>query len=156
AVVAPHWPDSVTVRVTERVPLVIVTARGGSFLVDASGRILAPAAASSSRPLLVSPTRVGHPGTWLAAAARPGLAVASAAQRLLTVPVRTVHVALDGTVQLDLGGGVGVKVGPDTAVDAKLVALASVLAAAPPPGPETIDVTVPGEPTVAAGGFAAA
>jgi hypothetical protein len=60
-----------------------------------------------------------------------------------------VTVEPSGTVRLDLGGGVQVLVGRARSLGPKLASLRSVLAGAPPPGPEVIDVTVPGEPTVA-------
>lgn len=150
------WPDRVVVVVTERVPLVTVSAHGASFLVDASGRVLARASGPSALPVLASPSRTGRPGSFLAASARPGLLVAEASRRLLAGRVQGVRVAANGDVTLDLGKGVGATLGGAGSVDAKLAALASVLAAAPPTGPETIDVSVPGEPTVAPGASAAA
>jgi hypothetical protein len=51
-------------------------------------------------------------------------------------------------VSLDLGGGVSAVLGPTTGLQAKLTALASVLAGAHVSPPAVIDVTVPDEPTV--------
>jgi len=59
-----------------------------------------------------------------------------------------VHVGARGGLSVDLGKGVGAAIGPDVNLGAKLEALASVLAGAPPKGPAWIDVSVPDEPTV--------
>ena len=51
---------------------------------------------------------------------------------------------------MDLGGGITAVLGSTTDLQAKLIALASVLAGAHVSAPAVIDVTVPDEPTVAA------
>jgi cell division protein FtsQ len=160
ASVARHWPDSVVVRVVERVPVAAVAAgdrTGETVLVDATGRVLARVtAAPAGLPVLSSPARPGRPGTTLGPAARPGLLVADDARRILPGRVRGVAVDAGGAVVLDLGSGVRATLGPASAAGSKLAALASVLAGAPPTGPELIDVSVPGEPTVAPGASAPA
>lgn len=159
ATVARRWPDSVVVRVTERVPVAVVPARGAFFLVDASGRVLERVPmAPAGVPFLTSPAPPGGPGTTLGRAAQPGLEVVAAAEHVLPDRVAGVTVGPRGSVILDLGKGVratlGATVGPPSAVGSKLAALASVLAGTAPTGPELIDVSVPGEPTVSPGASA--
>ncbi|MHB8682381.1 MAG: cell division protein FtsQ/DivIB [Acidimicrobiales bacterium] len=153
AVVSRRWPDSVVVELHERVPVAAMArAAGGVVLVDATGRVLADVtSAPAGLPVLTGPFRVAAPGRWLAAPARPGLAAAAA---LASSPAGAVHgisVSAAGAVRLDLGGGVWAALGRGGDLGAELAALRSVLAGAPPKGPETIDVTVPGEPLVTPG-----
>jgi cell division protein FtsQ len=152
AVVARRWPDSVVVTVVERVPVAAMARAApasGYALVDASGRVHEwTGAVPGGMPVLLAPLSPRRPGTVLGVAARPALVVADAARRSLPGYVRAVSVDRFGAVRLDLGDGVQVLVGRDISLGPKLAALRSVLAGAPPQGPELIDVTVPGEPTV--------
>jgi cell division protein FtsQ len=148
AVVVRHWPDSVTILVTERVPLGSVARPGGGVaLVDASGRVLAWQATTAGL-VLVAPVTPGRPGTVLPAAARPALAVASALPTTLAGRVQRVTANSLGMVTLGLGKGVSAALGSTQDLAAKLVAVASVLAGVHVRGPAVIDVTVPDEPTV--------
>jgi len=149
ALVVRHWPDQVTITVTERVPVGSISRpAGGVAVVDASGRVLAWRSEAPAGPVLVAPVVPGRPGTILAGAARPALMVAAALPPALAGRVLQVAAGPAGVVTLNLGGGVTALLGRTDALRAKLVALASVLAGAPVSGPAVIDVTVPGEPTV--------
>lgn len=149
AVVARHWPDSVTITVTERQALGSVARPGGGVaVVDASGRVLAWESAPSPGLVLVAPVTPGRPGTVLASSARPALEVASALPPTLAGRVVNVTAGTRGVVSLDLGGGVSAVLGSTAGLEAKLTALASVLAGAHVSPPAVIDVTVPDEPTV--------
>jgi len=151
ATVARDWPDSVVVRVVERVPVAVVaTGQGARVLVDDTGRVLGRAGASTSLPTLTGAGAAGAAGSTMARRALPGLAVASVVVRTMGGRVRAVGVG-GGDVNLDLGGGVRALLGSPDQLEAKLASLRSVLAGAPPTGPETIDVTVPAEPTVGPG-----
>ena len=149
ATVVRRWPDSVVVRVVERAPVAVVAAGhgGGVVLVDDSGRVLGPGGPSVTLPAITGAGVAGAPGSTLPRRAQPALAVASAVSRAMPGQVRAVGVQ-GGTVSVDLAGGVHVLLGPPQQLEAKLASLRSVLAGAPPSGPETIDVTVPAEPTV--------
>ena len=147
-----RWPDSVVVRVVERAPVAAMARPAGSqaawALVDGTGRVLDwTETAPPGLVQLYAPASVGRPGSQLAAPARPGLAVASALGALRS-SVHEVRVSSDGEVTLVLSGGVVAVLGSDDELGPKLAALRSVLAGAPPTGPETVDVTVPGEATV--------
>jgi cell division protein FtsQ len=149
AVVARHWPDSVTIIVTERLPLGSVARPGGGVaVVDASGHVLAWQSSATPGLVLVAPVTPGRPGTVLAGPARPALAVASALPPALAGRVLKVAADARARVSLDLGGGVSAVLGSTTGLQAKLTALASVLAGAHVSPPAVIDVTIPDEPTV--------
>jgi cell division protein FtsQ len=165
ASVVRRWPDSVVVHVVERVPAAVVAHGTSVAVVDVAGRVLEVVpSAPAGLVAVVSPAPAGGPGSMLGPGAAPALAVVAGLETQLPGRARTVVVAADGTVTLDLGGGVTVVLGTEAQLPAKLAALASLLAGAPPTGPETIDVRVPGEPTVgpppaappAAGGSGAA
>jgi cell division protein FtsQ len=149
AVVVRHWPDSVTITVTERVPLGSIARPGGGVaLVDASGRVLAWQAGTSPGLVLVAPVTPGRPGTVLARAALPALQAAAALPSSLLGRVVQVRTDAQGMVTLDLGGGVSAVLGPSSALEAKMSSLASVLAGAHVRAPAVINVTIPDEPTV--------
>ncbi len=148
ATVVRHWPDRVTITVTERVPLGFFPRPGGVAVVDHTGRVLAWERGATTGLVLVAPVTPGRPGTVLAGAARPVLRVASALPPSLSARVLEVSADAHGTVRLNLGGGVSAVLGPATEVQAKLTALATVLSGAQVMGPAVIDVTYPDEPTV--------
>ena len=149
AVVVRHWPDSVTITVTERVPLgSVARPGGGAALVDASGRVLAWQAGPPTGLVLVAPVTPGRPGTVLARGARPALQAASALPSSLVGRVVQVRANAQGMVTIDLGRGVSAVLGSSGALEAKMSSLASVLAGAHVSAPAVINVTIPDEPTV--------
>ncbi len=152
AVVERHWPDSVSIVVTERVPVAAVALRAGDVaIVDGSGRVLAHGPdAPAGTVALVVPVAAGRPGSVLANVARGALVVARDLPPPLKSRVRTVIVATGGRVVLDLGGGLQATLGPPSGLGAKFEALESLLAGTPLTGPGMIDLTVPEEPTVSA------
>jgi len=153
AAVSEHWPDSVTVVVTERSALAAVEPvnNGGGVwaLVDGTGRVLAD---QTPRPVgllaLKVPVAPGAPGMRLPAADGPAVDIATSLPALLAQRVDFVEVASDGAVTLALTGDLTVIVGSPTMLQAKYEALASVIAGARLARGEVIDVTVPDEPTV--------
>lgn len=152
ATVSRRWPDSVVVVVVERTPVVALARpapASGYALVDAAGRVLQWVdVVPTGLAVLEAPVTAPRPGKLVAALARPGLVVAGAVERALPGRLHGVTVGPSGDVRLDLGQGVQVLVGRAQSLGPKIASLRSVLAGAPPPGPEVIDVTVPGEPTV--------
>jgi len=149
AAVVRRWPDSVSVTVTERVPLAAVPRPGGgAAVVDASGHVLAWEPSLPGGLLLSGPVPPGPPGSVLAAADRPVVTVGAALPAPMAGRVRQVSVNRAGVVALDLGGHVGAVLGPVTDLGRKLAALTTVLEEVRPTGPAVIDVTVPDQPTV--------
>jgi cell division protein FtsQ len=155
AQVARHWPDGVQVSVTERVPVAVVAGAAGSWAqVDATGRVLA---ASPVRPAglvqlvvtapsgTVSPPR---PGAVLPSLAGSGLQVCGTLPVAFSAQVVSVTVAPDQTVDLALNSGLTVVMGTVSDLTVKYQDVASIIAHASLKGMKTIDVTVPGAPTV--------
>ncbi len=151
AVVARHWPDSVTVTVTERAAAAVVARTGGGVaLVDDTGRILAWNPTEAGLAVLSAPgRRPGAPGQHLTVGYKPGLEVLSALPAVLRAQVTAVTVGPRGAVTLGLSHQVTAVLGSAVDLPAKFESLASLLAGAPPGGPEVIDLTVPEVPTVA-------
>jgi cell division protein FtsQ len=149
AEVVRRWPDSVTIRITERVPVGALARPGGEVaLVDSSGRVLGFQPGPAPGPMLVAPVAPGPPGSTLAAPDRPALEVAAALPASLAPVVRTVSVDAEGAVTLGLAQRLSAELGHTDALEAKLVSLESVLEDTHLSGPAVIDVTVPQEPTV--------
>jgi cell division protein FtsQ len=150
-----HWPDSVSVSVTERTPVAAVRVPGTAAatqmwaLVDATGRILAY---QSVRPRGLLAMDVfaapGAPGTKLSATDQPGVDVAGSLPALLDRRVVSIDVSPEGGVTLGISGDMSAVIGAPVDLQAKYVALASVLAGAPLASADVINVTVPKEPTV--------
>jgi cell division protein FtsQ len=159
ATVVAHWPDSVTVSVTERTAVVAIETPGGASshatwaLVDDTGRVLAEVATKPQGlvPLSV-PVVVGSPGSDLSDSDAPGIDVAATIPASLSARVESVAVSGSGDVTLGLSGGLSADIGSAVDLQAKYEALASVLAGVALQSGELIDVTVPGEPTVGTAG----
>jgi cell division protein FtsQ len=154
AQVTRHWPDAVTVHVSERVPVVTMAATGGWATLDGHGRTLAVTPARPVLPVLVVHDAAGAPvppaavGGTVAAPAEPGLAVARTLPPAFAGQVESVTVATDGTVSLALSSGLEVLLGTTSDLTAKYEDVAAIIAHAPLRGAKTIDVTVPQSPTV--------
>jgi cell division protein FtsQ len=155
AQVSRHWPDGVQVTVTERVPVAVVAGPSGSWAqVDGTGRVLAvqPTRPTGLVQLVVttatgpvSPAPAGHGLPSLAAS---GLQVCRTLPLAFSAQVVSVTVAPDRTVDLALNSGLTVVMGTDSDLNVKYQDVASIIAHASLKGMKTIDVTVPGAPTV--------
>ncbi|HWD52540.1 MAG TPA: FtsQ-type POTRA domain-containing protein [Acidimicrobiales bacterium] len=155
ATVARHWPDGVQVTVSERVPVAVMAAGSGSWAqVDATGRVLAvaPARPPGLVQLVVNTSAgtvaPGRPGRVLPSAAASGLQVSGTLPLAFSSQVVSVTVAPDRTVDLALNSGLTVVMGTDSDLTVKYQDVASIIAHASLKGMKTIDVTVPGAPTV--------
>jgi cell division protein FtsQ len=154
AQVTRHWPDGVTIAVTERRPVVTMAGPAAAWsTLDGFGRTLAVTAARPSLPVLVvhaasgpvPPAPVGHTAP---PAADPGLRVARTLPPAFAGQVISVTVAADQTVSLALTSGLTVLMGTVSDLTAKYEDVAAIIANAPLHGAHTIDVTVPQSPTV--------
>jgi cell division protein FtsQ len=151
-----HWPHTIVVTVTERVPVAQVAVAGGHWAeVDGSGRVLAVGETRHTglpRLAVAAPTAaVLNAGTRLPAADRPALAAAAALpdlppQRLNEVEAVTVKAGTG--VDLTLSDGATVLLGPPTDLSTKLAALATVVSEVDMSGVRTIDLRVPGQPAL--------
>ena len=167
-----HWPTTVTIGITERVPRAKVAETAGHLLfVDGEGRVLGPVdnvtatlgARGDGLALLVGFAPAGAPGTTLDRSSGPALALL---RSLSTLPVdaaaspppaigHTLSAVLrdtDGTLHVAyLPGPIDVVFGSADAVAAKLVDIRSLLAGLAPGTPATIDVRVPDAPVLTNG-----
>ncbi len=155
ALVHRHWPDGISISVTEREPVVTMAGPGAAWSVlDGSGRTLAtgPARPPHLVVLIVhAPSGPVPPmpvGEILPTAADPGLTVARTLPAAFAGQVISITTAPDGTVSLALGARLVVLLGTDTDLPAKYEDIAAIIANASPPAGATIDVTVPQSPTV--------
>jgi cell division protein FtsQ len=150
-----RWPDGVTVAVTERLAVAVMSGPGGSWSeVDGTGRTLAvgPARPPAIPQLVVStatgplpPTPVGES---LPPATEPGLKVCTTLPMAFSAQVVSVTVATDTTVNLALNSGLTVMLGTATDLSSKYEDVAAVIAHASLRGKKVIDVTVPDAPAV--------
>jgi cell division protein FtsQ len=154
AQVTRHWPDGVTIHVTERVPVVAMGGPAASWsTLDGNGRTLAVTPGRPILPVLVvhGPTGPVPPapvGGTVASPAEPGLAVARTLPPAFAGQVVSITVAADGTVSLALSSNLVVLLGTVSNLTAKYEDVAAIIAHAPLRGAHTIDVTVPQSPTV--------
>jgi cell division protein FtsQ len=152
-----HWPDSVTVVVTERSAVGAIdppdaTAGPTTWaIVDSSGRVLED---TRVRPLglltLLVAAAPGAPGSYLSGTDRPALDVASSLPADLSRRVAAVEIEPAGTVNLALAHDLTGVIGLPVDLPAKYAALLSVLSGAALAPGDVIDVSVPQEPTVGA------
>lgn len=155
AQVTRHWPDGVQVTVSERVPVAVMAGPSGSWAeLDATGRILAvqPARPPGLVQLLVTAkagaVAPGRAGRVLPSLAASGLQVCQTLPLAFSAQVVSVSVAPDATVDLALNSGLTVVMGTTADLTVKYQDVASIIAHASLQGMKTIDVTVPGAPTV--------
>ncbi len=150
-----HWPDGVTVAVTERTPTATMAGPGSNWSVlDATGRTLevTPTRPPGLLELVVDTTR-GTPlppppvgGTLPVGDA--GLTVVRTLPKAFSAQVVSVRAAPDGTVTLALNSGIEVVLGTDVELAVKYEDVAAIIAHASLRGATTIDVSVPQSPTV--------
>ena len=155
AQVSRHWPDGVSIAVTERTVVATMSGPATAWsLVDETGRTLA---AQPTRPpatvQLVVDTATGPlvpppVGRTLPPSADPGLTVAASLPAAFADQVTTVTVAPDATVDLALNSGLTVELGTATDLAAKYEDVAAIIAHASLRGKKVIDVTVPDAPAV--------
>ena len=145
AQVTRHWPDGVTIHVTERKPVVAMAGPAAAWsTLDGNGRTLA---VTPGRPVL--PVLIVHgPAGPVPPPAVPGLAVARSLPPAFAGQVVSITVAADGTVALALSSNLVVLLGTVSDLAAKYEDVAAIIAHAPLRGAHTIDVTVPQSPTV--------
>ena len=149
-----HWPDAVTITVTERRPVTTMAgpAAGWSTL-DGNGRSLAVTPGRPALPVLIVTTAKGPVppapvGATVAPAADPGLLVARTLPPAFAGQVISITVAPDATLSLALTSGLVVLLGTASDLTAKYEDVAAIIAHASLRGAHTIDVTVPQSPTV--------
>jgi cell division protein FtsQ len=140
-----EWPDTVTIRVVERVPVAWMASGSRHALVDRTGRVLeSRAEAPVGMPQLASTAAVPAAGRRVATAVGEGARVA-AALGSLAAGVRLITVT-DAGVSLQLVSGPEVRLGEPDRVAVKVRAAAAVIAALHGAPVQYVDVSVPTNP----------
>lgn len=139
---------TVTVRVTERVPVAAVGAGPSAVLVDRDGRVLGPAAGApgaAGLPTLMGVGPVPAAGTFLDADQRPMLELAARLEQ--AVPGAVAALVAEGlTASLVQGGAV--RFGDTAQLDAKLRSLRTVLDQVDLRCLAVVDLRLPGSPVL--------
>lgn len=136
------WPHTVTVAVTERVPVATVSTSQGPALVDRSG-VVYRGSPGPGLPRLTTTPRSGDPATLAAVAVLASLPDALRAQ-VETAGAAVVAPGAPGQVTLGLVDGKEVRWGTPERAEEKAVALTALLTQ-----PGTVyDVTSPDLPTI--------
>ncbi len=154
ATVSRHWPDAVTIAVTERHPATTMAGPAASWsTLDGNGRTLAVTTARPVLPVLIVDSAAGPVppapvGGTVAPAAEPGLQVARTLPPAFVGQVISITVASNQTVSLALTSGLVVLLGTVSDLTAKYEDVASIIAHAQLRGARSIDVTVPQSPTI--------
>ncbi|HLN15329.1 MAG TPA: FtsQ-type POTRA domain-containing protein [Acidimicrobiales bacterium] len=149
ATVVRHWPDAVSITVTERVPVGLIAEGHDLAEVDATGRVLAVVA----RPVpglveLAAPVHAGPAGSDLGAGAAPALVVAASLPPAFKAQVAGITVVPGGRVVLTMTTPLKVVLGTTAELRAKYEDVAAILAGASLHTGDVIDVSVPQSPTV--------
>ena len=152
ATVELHWPDGVSISVSERTAVGAVARPGGGWVeVDHTGRLLADVASvPAGLAQVVGVGTVGAPGEWLSTASLPLLDIAATLPPAFRSDVTAISTASGGTVQLELTGGTHVVLGMPSDLRAKYEDVASLLAGDPPKAGSVVNVSAPESPTVTA------
>jgi cell division protein FtsQ len=150
ATISRLWPDGVQVTVSRRVPIGVVAAGPTQWAeVDGTGRVLADLTSLPAGLVqLQVPAKPSGPGTWLAASAGPGVAVASTLPAAFAGQVTIVDARSAGAIRLQLTTPVSVSLGGAGDLPAKYDDIATILQHATLHPGDVIDVSVPGSPVV--------
>lgn len=143
------WPGTVRVVVTERSPVAQIRGVAGWALVDVDGRVLGRSADPVDGVVPLSGPAPAEPGTTLGSPWGRALVVADALSDGLVA--RAASISVDaGDVTLTLDDGAVVLVGESGAIEAKVLALETLLALNPTEVCR-IDVRVPSAPALTRG-----
>jgi cell division protein FtsQ len=139
-----HWPDTIDVTVRERVAVAVdFDSHHRLRYVDAAGHDLGPAPLAANLPTL----QYVHPlhATWpFARAGRAAALVAARLPRAFAAQVSVITVDAQGVVALRMTTPVTFVLGTPTQLNAKFVAVASVIAHETLRPGDVVDVSVPG------------
>jgi cell division septal protein FtsQ len=151
ASVARELPGRVTVRIRERSAIAAIRPSSSSWmLVAGDGTALERVDADPGLPRLVAEGAPGAvPGSRVPRAVLPGVRAVEPMTDWLRARVRTVVLAIDGSIEVRMRGGAVATYGPPTELPAKADALGSVFRWATTEGTRlaSIDLRSPGAPT---------
>jgi len=141
-------PWTIEITVVERTPVAVATGAVGEVLVAADGTELGPASHSGGLPRIRLP--IGPTFEGLHASPGPAARAIGAMGPDLRAKVASVTVAADGTLQVRLLGGVGIRYGSASELRRKAAALDRILAWAEAEGQSlaTVNLVAPDLPAV--------
>ncbi|MEO6629739.1 MAG: FtsQ-type POTRA domain-containing protein, partial [Aquihabitans sp.] len=145
AAVTRHWPGSVQIDITPRVPVATAAHGADTVAIDRTGQVIGPVTGSSVLPSLdLTPPAVGQtvPAPW-----RSALAVVADLPAPLLAEVTSARVGSAG-IELTLQDGIEVRFGDASRLRAKSVALEALLDRAGRSSIRSIDVRVPANPSL--------
>jgi cell division protein FtsQ len=146
------YPGTVEVTLLERTPIATLSAGEGVWaLVDIEGRVLQHIAEPVGELTRVEAPPAGGPGTTVDESTRAALRLIDALPEVLAGRVPGVTVDATGALRLHLDGKIPVELGRATDVEAKLVALATLVQKADLARVRIIDVRVPTAPVLTRG-----
>ena len=151
AAIRPDLPDTISVRISERVAVGAVQTHEGWQVLAADGVVLASRGGAPNLPTIT----VAVPGEDVDTT---GAGLLGAMDPDLRSRVRSLTIGADGLVRLALHGGVAVVFGEPRDAEAKSRALAAVLGWAADEGArlQSIDISLPAAPTALLAGGALA
>jgi cell division septal protein FtsQ len=153
SVVDRSFPHTLRIRVVPEIPVAVLRRGADSFLVSARGRVIAPVALGTHRPLprIWLPPRTELELGSLLGGEAGGLAARSLAAFVgsgLTRQVTFVR-ALDGQITLGLRGGLEIRLGEPVDLRLKIAIAHGILTGLALPaqgGPDYLDIAVPERP----------
>lgn len=150
AEVVRRWPGTVAVKVIERRPVAAVAGAEGWSLVAADGYVVATGPDQPAGvPVVAGIELPGPPGVLVKASSRPAIAVAAALTSAVRDRVATVEATAAGEVDLLLlAPKARVRLGSADRLDAKLLAVETVLAKVSTARLLVLDVRSPETPVV--------
>jgi cell division septal protein FtsQ len=150
ASVARELPGRVTVRIRERSAVAVIRTSSSWVLVAGDGTALERVDADPRLPRLVAGGAPGAvPGSRAPRAMLPAVRAVEPMSEWLQARVRTVVLAIDGSIEVRMRGGAVATYGPPTELPTKAYALGSVLRWAATDGTRlaSIDLRAPRAPT---------
>ncbi|MHB8243906.1 MAG: cell division protein FtsQ/DivIB [Acidimicrobiales bacterium] len=149
ATVSLSWPTTVSIRLTDRIPVAVVRAGTTAWaVVDPTGRVLEDTRSRPlDLPLITSPVKPPLPGRELSRRAATLARVAAAMPQSMVRQISALKWAPKGAVVELLGKKVAL-LGNTSLLKEKFIALATVLAKAQLTGIATIDLRVPSAPVL--------
>lgn len=155
--VSRDWPGTVNIQVTERSAVALVLHPSGTTaapvwaLLDGNGRVLALTGESLTQfPRLVSNSVVGGAGTEMSVEIRPALRVAERLPATIASELDVVRITSSGDVILDFSAGGSAIIGPISQLEAKFLAILTILESGPGMSARDIDVRAPQTPVMLA------
>jgi cell division protein FtsQ len=144
------WPQTVRIRVVERIAVAIAPAPGGGIvLLDRSGRVLERRPDAPPNVIAVTPSPIAvRPGRTIDGAARDALAVAAAVPVHLQDRVREATPTAGGEVELKLAPRGVVRVGPPQQLAAKVRTLETMMAKVDLRRLAVLDIRAPSAPVL--------